>query len=176
MANLIEIKNIEKSYLKVGTNFSGSRTKVLNGVIFNIKEGSCVGLIGESGSGKSTLARLIMGLEKPDSGDGNILLEGQPIKQWLKKNKGKMSVVFQDYSSSVNPRCKVKDAIIEPIINQNSNISIEELLLKVGLDSSMQNRYPNKGETVEELKSGELFRAENTDAKRLLNSVIPFEV
>ena len=96
MANLLEIKDLEKSYLKVGVNFGGSRVKILNGVNLTIESGSCVGLIGESGSGKSTLARLIMGLEKPDK--GSILFEGLPAKQWIKNNKGKMSVVFQNIS------------------------------------------------------------------------------
>ena len=58
MAKLLEIKDLEKSYLKVGVNFSGSRVKILNGVNLTIEAGTCVGLIGESGSGKSTLARL----------------------------------------------------------------------------------------------------------------------
>lgn len=256
MAYLVEIKNIEKSYLKVGVNFGGSRVKVLNGLTFNIEEGSCVGLVGESGSGKSTLARLIMGLEKPDKGKGTILLEGQPVKQWIKNNKGKMSVVFQDYTSSINPRYTVKEAIAEPIQaigkKVDLNLKIEDLLSKVGLETAIKDRYPHElsggqlqrvciaraiatsprlivldeaissldvsvqsqilkllhelrielnitylfvahdlqavshlcnkilflyqGKVVEELKSGQLAKAETHYARELLASVIPFEV
>lgn len=156
MTNLVEIKNLEKSYLKVGVNFSGDRVKILNGVNLTIEEGSCVGLIGESGSGKSTLARLIMGLEKPDKGRGSILIEGQPVKQWLKKNKGKMSVVFQDYTASVNSRYTVFEAIAEPIQatgeTTDLNQQIAMLLTRVGLEKEISGRYPH------ELSGGQLQR------------------
>lgn len=154
MANLLEIKDLEKSYLKVGVNFGGSRVKILNGVNLTIEAGSCVGLIGESGSGKSTLARLIMGLEKPDK--GSILFEGIPAKQWIKNNKGKMSVVFQDYTASVNPRYTVVEAIAEPIYASGAvkdlDQRIDRLLVKVGLEHEIKNRYPH------ELSGGQLQR------------------
>lgn len=72
---LVEVKNIHKSYSKIGTK---GKLHVLKGIDFHIEEGSCVGLIGESGSGKSTLSRLILGLEKPD--DGEIKIEDKPVK------------------------------------------------------------------------------------------------
>ena len=90
---LLEVKDVYKSYLKIGKK---DKQQVLKGISFEIKKGQCVGLIGESGSGKSTLSRLILGLEKLDSGKINI--EGKPVKKWIKENKGKMSVVFQDYT------------------------------------------------------------------------------
>lgn len=154
MANLLEIKDLEKSYLKVGVNFGGSRVKILNGVNLTIEPGTCVGLIGESGSGKSTLARMIMGLEKPDK--GSILFEGIPAKQWIKNNKGKMSVVFQDYTASVNPRYTVVEAIAEPIYASGEvtdlDRRIDRLLVKVGLEQAVKNRYPH------ELSGGQLQR------------------
>ena len=63
---LLEVKNVYKSYSKIGQK---DKLQVLKGVSFSIKEGQCVGLIGESGSGKSTLSRLILGLEKFESGE-----------------------------------------------------------------------------------------------------------
>lgn len=86
---LLEVKDVYKSYFKIGKK---DKQQVLKGISFEIKKGQCVGLIGESGSGKSTLSRLILGLEKLDSGKINI--EGKPVKKWIKENKGKMSVVF----------------------------------------------------------------------------------
>lgn len=154
MAKLLEIKDLEKSYLKVGVNFGGSRLKILNGVNLTIEAGSCVGLIGESGSGKSTLTRLIMGLEKPNK--GSILFEGLPASQWIKNNKGKMSVVFQDYTASVNPRYTVAEAIAEPLYASGAvkdlDRHIERLLVKVGLEQAIKNRYPH------ELSGGQLQR------------------
>ena len=101
--------------------------------------------IGESGSGKGTLGRIILGIEKPSSGE--ILLE---------KNT-KISVVFQDYTSSVNPSYKVKDIIEEALsaIVKNSKEREKEiinLLDKVGLNETFINRYPH------ELSGGQLQR------------------
>lgn len=148
---LVEVKNIHKSYSKIGTK---GKLHVLKGIDFHIEEGSCVGLIGESGSGKSTLSRLILGLEKPD--DGEIKIEDKPVKKWIKENKGKMSVVFQDYTSSANPNFTVKEVISEPLLalGQKENIDkiVEELLEKVGLPTNLVDRYPH------ELSGGQMQR------------------
>lgn len=155
MNNLVEIKNVHKSYLKVGEGFSGGRVRVLEGVSFNIEQGLCVGLIGESGSGKSTLARLILGLEKADKGSGGIFIEGKPVKTWLAQNRGQMSVVFQDYTSSVNAQFTVREAIAEPLLalgRKWDDAQIERLLEKVGLDPAFKSRYPH------ELSGGQLQR------------------
>lgn len=148
---LVEVKNIHKSYSKIGTK---GKLHVLKGIDFHIEEGSCVGLIGESGSGKSTLSRLILGLEKPD--DGEIKIEDKPVKKWIKENKGKMSVVFQDYTSSANPNFTVKEVISEPLLalGQKEDIDkiVEELLEKVGLPTNLVDRYPH------ELSGGQMQR------------------
>lgn len=148
---LVEVKNIHKSYSKIGTK---GKLHVLKGIDFHIEEGSCVGLIGESGSGKSTLSRLILGLEKPD--DGEIKIEDKPVKKWIKENKGKMSVVFQDYTSSANPNFTVKEVISEPLLalGQKEDIDkiVEELLEKVGLPTNLVHRYPH------ELSGGQMQR------------------
>ena len=108
----VQVRDIKKSYTKMGGGiFKSDKTLVLKGIDFDIEEGDCIGIIGESGSGKSTLSRLILGLEKPDS--GTITIEGKSVKQWIKTNPGKMSVVFQDYTSSANPRYKIKDVLAE---------------------------------------------------------------
>lgn len=106
----LQVKDINKSYRKYGKI---EKQQVLKDVNFIIKEGECVGLLGESGSRKSTLSRLILGLEKPDS--GSILIEDLNVKKWIKENQGKMSVVFQDYTSSSNPNFTVKEIILEPL-------------------------------------------------------------
>ena len=106
----LQVKDINKSYRKYGKI---EKQQVLKDENFIIKEGECVGLLGESGSRKSTLSRLILGLEKPDS--GSILIEDLNVKKWIKENQGKMSVVFQDYTSSSNPNFTVKEIILEPL-------------------------------------------------------------
>ena len=156
MPNLIEIKNIGKSYLKAGRNFRDTKVKVLKGVTFTIEEGLCVGLIGESGSGKSTLTRLILGLEKPDKGNGAILIKGLPVRQWIKANQGKMSVVFQDYTSSINPQYTVRETLEEPMraMGHKGNLDgkIDVLLDKVSLSLDLKDRYAH------ELSGGQVQR------------------
>lgn len=142
---MIIAKNIHKYYIEKTTLFSKNKKDVLKGVSFTMEKGKCIGLIGESGSGKSTLGRIILGIEKPSSGE--ILLEKDT----------KISVVFQDYTSSVNPSYKVKDIIEESLsaVVKNSKEREKEiinLLDKVGLNETFINRYPH------ELSGGQLQR------------------
>lgn len=137
----LQVKDINKSYRKYGKI---EKQQVLKDVNFIIKEGECVGLLGESGSRKSTLSRLILGLEKPDS--GSILIEDLNVKKWIKENQGKMSVVFQDYTSSSNPNFTVKEIILEPL----KVLGKKENLDKITED--LLDRYPH------ELSGGQLQR------------------
>lgn len=150
----VEVNHLFKSYHKGGVFFKKDKSAVLNGIHFHISKGECLGLVGESGSGKSTLSRLILGLEKPSSGE--VKVEGIPVSIWMKKNKGKMSVVFQDYTTSVNPNFTIGSVIAEPLIalKQVSNLNdhIESLLTKVGLPHNFMDKYPH------ELSGGQLQR------------------
>lgn len=147
----LNVENLYKSYSKQKKT---KNTYVLKNISFSIEKGECVGLIGESGSGKSTLSRLILGLEKMDS--GSVHIEGKSIKNWIRHNKGKISVVFQDYTSSVNPNFTVKDIILEPLYalgtKHNLDYIIESLLEKVELPLYLIDRYPH------ELSGGQLQR------------------
>lgn len=151
---MIELIKVCKSYSKTGTLFGKGKTPVVEDVSFSIAKGECVGLIGESGSGKSTLGRMILGLELPDS--GTVQIEGLPVSRWAKKNQGKMSVVFQDYTSSVNPHYSIKEVIAEPLLVQGMKTGweakVKELLQHVELSSDLLDRYPH------ELSGGQLQR------------------
>ncbi|MEK4300110.1 dipeptide/oligopeptide/nickel ABC transporter ATP-binding protein [Oceanobacillus sp. FSL W8-0428] len=151
---MLEMKNVYKSYPKKGTGFRKEKLSVLADLSFQINTGEWVALVGESGSGKSTLGRLILGLEEADR--GSLLLEGRNATAWRKENRGQMSVVFQDYTSSVNPAFRIKDIINEPLKVSCRNNCIREttksLMGKVGLPLSLLNRYPH------ELSGGQLQR------------------
>lgn len=142
---MLRLENISKSYTQ--------KEKVLKNVNLCLPQNASLALVGESGSGKSTLARLILGLEKADS--GNISIEGKKLKEWKKKNKGGMSVVFQDYTSSINPRFLIKDILQEALWQEKKRLNeteLKELLSQVELSAKVLKSYPH------ELSGGQLQR------------------
>ena len=158
---LMKVLNIKKSYTQ--KKFLKKSVKiVLNDVSLSLEQGKCVGIIGESGSGKSTLGRIITGIEKADS--GVVEFEGKNIYQKENRNmKNDISVVFQNYVSSVNPRFSVAQIIAEPLIisSQVSRSKIDKnkideevkkLIKIVGLSEEFLERFPH------ELSGGQLQR------------------
>ena len=134
---------------------------VVHDVDLKLNKGEILGVVGESGSGKSTLGRVICGLLKPDTGEVKI----QDVSVYASRNGRKnlqkrLSVVFQDYTTSANPRFRVKEIIAEGLaarernqkIRLNRLEEINRLLELVGLNSSYANRYPH------ELSGGQLQR------------------
>lgn len=162
---LLEAKNIFVSFKKENkTSFFGKeKQEVVKGVSISLKKGECLGIIGESGSGKSTFGKVLIGLLTPDKGDvfiNGITLYGKSSREEKRKVKPSISVVFQDYTSSANPRFRVKDIIGESlrIIEKRESIRVdrekktEELLELVGLNKNFMDRYPH------ELSGGQLQR------------------
>lgn len=149
---LIEVKQVKKAFKRDHSWFFSSKQAVLNGVSLTVNSGECVGIVGESGSGKSTLGKIILGLESLDSGEINFgdAMQGVPTQRAL-------SVVFQDYNTSVNPRMTIADIINEPLINEKlsheaRNELLIQLLDEVGLEAEMLTRYPHQ------LSGGQLQR------------------
>ena len=135
--------------------------KVLKGVTLEVEQGDCLGILGESGSGKSTLGRILVGLLQPSSGEyffmGKEPYKSKKDRAFLSEN---MSIVFQDYNTSVNPRFTVSEIIAESLVvlskrtNKKINISsaVKEYLNAVGLNDSYLNRFPHQ------LSGGQLQR------------------
>lgn len=151
---MLSVEKVCKSYHKGGL-FSRKTVAVLKNVSFAMRRGECLGIIGESGSGKSTLSRIILGIEKPAS--GQVLYDGRNVTN-PGVRRGKISAVFQDYTSSFNPNYTVYEAIIEPMImlekrNRRAiTVQAVSLLTQVGLDESYLGKYPH------ELSGGEAQR------------------
>jgi len=127
--------------------------KALNDVSFSIKPGETLGLVGESGCGKTTVGRCIMRLYKPT--DGTILFEGTDITKESERNlnaiRRRMSMVFQDPYSSLNPRMNSGDIVGEPLKIHNLVGSakeyqerVEELFIMSGLNPDMTDRFPHE--------------------------------
>lgn len=152
---VIESVNVKK-YFPITTSLARKvigNLKAVDGITFRIKEGKSLALAGESGCGKTTTAKMILRLEKPTS--GSILWNGIDITK-LNKNEIKIyhqtvSAVFQDPTSSLNPRMRVKDLISEPMVVNNRSLQkgdiagrVSELLLEVGMRPEDANLYPHE--------------------------------
>lgn len=129
------------------------RIRAVDDVSFQIRRGEILGLVGESGSGKSTIARCLMNIYKPDSGrifyDGIEITDPVRLRAHKKRLQTERQMVFQDTSSSLNPRMKVADVIAEPMkihhITPPRGSLREEAKFQmkyVGLDSSYMDRSP----------------------------------
>ena len=142
---ILECKNINKKYKK-----KDHYHHVAKNISFQLKKGECLGVVGESGCGKSTLAKIIMNLEKADS--GQVLLNNECISnksgKELREVYKNIQMVFQDAIGSFNPKLTIGKSIEEYVCSlcstnkKDKEIVVEELLKMVGLPVEFKNRYP----------------------------------
>ena len=152
MSIVVEGKGITRHYHVPGGIFGGAKTvQALKGIDFAVERGKTLAIVGESGSGKSTLARIIA-LIDPASG-GELKIEGKPVDIARRRPdtamRSKVQMVFQNPYGSLNPRQKVGDVLMEPLVI-NTKIPASErreraeaMLVKVGLGPEHFNRYPH---------------------------------
>ena len=102
--------------------------RAVDGVSLTVNKGETLVLLGESGSGKTTLGRAVVGLVNPDRGE--VLLDGEKIEEAGRgRTRGRLQMVFQDPSSSLDPFMTVFNCISEPIMK--SGISKEKIRKRV---------------------------------------------
>lgn len=126
--NILEIKNM-RTYFHMDSGV----VKSVDGVDIELKEGSTLGIVGESGSGKSVTALSVMGLLMGTTGKiegGEILLDGKDIVKFgaeeRRKLRGsKISMIFQEPMTSLNPVMRIGDQIMECIL-LHQNVSKKE--------------------------------------------------
>lgn len=146
--NILTVKNLSKSFSIKTSLISKEKFFAVQNVSFQLKKGTCLGLVGESGCGKSTLAKMLVGLLAKSSGE--ILYKDQPIEDFFYK-PSILQMIFQDPFSSLNPRRKVGKTIGEALAINNTGYSrqevrkaVEEILQEVGLEKEYYHRYPHE--------------------------------
>ena len=126
--------------------------RAVDGVSFRLPAGPYgLALVGESGSGKTTIARALLRLVPAAS--GAIRLDGDEVSgssRALRAYRRDVQIVFQDPTTSLDPRAKIGSTIAEPLrahgIVPRSEVDdrIGSLLTEVGLDPEMVGRYPHQ--------------------------------
>jgi len=145
---LIEARHLVRHFQGHGER----KVHALNGVSLSLAHRETLALVGESGCGKSTLGRLMLGLDRPNS--GQILLNGEDITQLsaaqLRACRTQMQMIFQDPVTSLDPRWKIASIVREPLDNfaigqaADRQQKVLDLLQRVGLRPDHAQRYPHE--------------------------------
>lgn len=122
----------------------------VNDVSVQVAVGETVALVGESGSGKSSLARAAAGIEK--SAAGTVLFDGIPVTAMGFRRRSTeltgIQMVFQDPSTSLNPRRRIgeqiNDGIQTAVARGDAGSRVEEWLERVGLNPAWVTRFPHQ--------------------------------
>ena len=153
MENILEVRDLAVEY-----RTDGKVVKAVNGITFDLPYGKTLGIVGETGAGKTTLALSIMGLVPEPAGritGGSIVFEGQeligrPDKDLRGIRGNKISMIFADPMTALNPIMRVGEQI-EEVIVQHQKISAKdaqekamEMLEMVGIPAARSMEYPHQ--------------------------------
>lgn len=144
---ILEAKHVTKKFPLT----KGKELIANDDVSLKFYKGQTLGIVGESGCGKSTFMRMMVQLEQPTSGE--ILFKGKDITKMkgeeLRKNRRNVQMVFQNPSTSFNPKMKVGDIICEPLMNfglikkKEKDAVARKYLEMVELPGDFADRYPH---------------------------------
>ncbi|WNI16270.1 ABC transporter ATP-binding protein [Actinacidiphila sp. ITFR-21] len=152
---LLEARGLVREFPVRGGRLPGRGRAVVHAVSdvsFTLGHGETFGLVGESGCGKTTLGRLLVGLDRPDS--GTVALDGTDLGvlrgRELRRRRRDLQMVFQDPFSSLDPRMRVGGILREPLRIQGigtpreQKARVAELLTEVGLPERGAELFPHE--------------------------------
>ncbi len=164
MEKLFELRNLKKHYPILGGVLRRpvNSVKAVDGIDLDIYRGECLGLVGESGCGKTTTGKAIIRLHDPSDGNmfyhyrqnGTVervdIAKMKPSEMKRRGIRKELQMVFQDPTSSLDPRMLIKNVIAEPIrlyekmSARQLDERVIELLNTVGLNRDHLMRYPHE--------------------------------
>ena len=151
---ILQVNNLKKHFPIKGGMLGKTvgQVKAVDGVTFNLKRGTTMGLVGESGCGKTTVGRTILRLY--DKTEGQVLFNGQEVHDLSKKEmrdlRSKMQIIFQDPYSSLSPRLPVGEIIGEAVREHNLvpkeefDDYVDKIMDNCGLQPFHKYRYPHE--------------------------------
>jgi oligopeptide/dipeptide ABC transporter ATP-binding protein len=150
---VLEVENLTR-YFSTGGGWFGKRktVKAVDGVTFDVKRGEVFGIVGESGCGKSSTSKVILHIHPPQA--GSVRLNGVDLLELSEKEwrdiRRRIQYVFQDPLGALDPRIKIIDQVIEPLVIHNIGTPSErsekalKLLISVGLLEGQFDKYPHE--------------------------------
>ena len=143
----IETRNLVKTY--------GAR-RVVNGVSINVEQGTIVGLLGPNGAGKTTTFYMIVGIEKPDSGE--VLIDGREISKMPMHERARAGIGYLPQEASIFRKLSVEDNIMAILeTTELSPQKREEKMNELIAEFHVEHIRTRKGS---ELSGGERRRVE----------------
>lgn len=152
--NILEVNEMKKYFpIKDGVmQRTVGYVKAVDGISFNIKRGTTMGLVGESGCGKTTVGRTVLRLN--DISGGEVLFDGINVHKLsageLRKLRPQMQIIFQDPYSSLSPRLPIDEIIGEAVREHGLvpkaeyNDYVDKIMEDCGLQPYHRDRYPHE--------------------------------
>ena len=152
---ILQVKNLKKYFPIKGGMISKTvgHVRAVDGVTFNLKRGTTMGLVGESGCGKTTVGRTILRLYNEKT-DGQVLFNGKEVfdlsHKELREMRTKMQIIFQDPFASLSPRMPVGEIIGEAVREHNLvpkeeyEDYLDRIMDNCGLQPFHKDRYPHE--------------------------------
>ncbi|MGC3952793.1 MAG: ABC transporter ATP-binding protein [Propionicimonas sp.] len=148
---LLRVENLRVSF--ESRSLGGRRlgtVRAVDGVDLTLAPGEVLGLVGESGCGKTTLGRTVVGLAKPTEGSVTFTSarQGKVLQMGSREYRRLAQIIFQDPYSSLNPRRRIGDILMETRLiqgfrdRQQNRDRIVELLAIMGFGPETLQRYP----------------------------------
>ncbi|WKE67477.1 ATP-binding cassette domain-containing protein [Gallaecimonas kandeliae] len=144
---LLEVEGLSKTYIKRSGLFRKEEIQAVAPLSFSLEAGKTLAIVGETGSGKTTVAKLLVGAEVPST--GVVKLDGEPLALHSAQSCRTIRMIFQDPSTSLNPRVTIGRQLEEPL-KLNTELTpaqrlakVEATLIRVGLLAEHADYYPH---------------------------------